>query len=324
MGRRLTATEAIELASTSALSTKRADRERIDRDVRTLYRGAGLSEPEVIWSESPRQACLLADERVGPIQCTTFAGDRIPANNRPPQLEDEITHIVMVWPAAESVLYFRYGFEFEQPSYPDSLWRPIGFGHGARLHPSGIGSYRNFDQVGSSQQWAVVRLTENVGWWRFHRSSVFLSERPESIVADQHGRPSNTGGPAVSFSDGWEVYAVDGMRVPAWAVEHPEHLLATEIDAIRNVEVRRIFISLSGGGYIEHRGNLLHADKWGELWEVPDVSGGFLRVVDATAMPTGEHKRYWLRVPPTVRTAHAAVAWTFDLEPGAYDPIRET
>jgi hypothetical protein len=33
---------------------------------------------------------------------------------------------------------------------------------------------------------------------------------------------------------------------------------------------------------------------------------------------------HWLRVPPTMRTAKEAVAWTFGQAPESYDPIVET
>jgi Domain of unknown function (DUF6745) len=39
-----------------------------------------------------------------------------------------------------------------------------------------------------------------------------------------------------------------------------------------------------------------------------------LIVVSATAEPDGSHRRYFLRVPPSTRTARAAVAWTFGFE----------
>jgi hypothetical protein len=41
---------------------------------------------------------------------------------------------------------------------------------------------------------------------------------------------------------------------------------------------------------------------------------------------TGElyFRDFWLRVPPTMRTAHEAAAWTFDKEAAEYGPSIQT
>ena len=43
-----------------------------------------------------------------------------------------------------------------------------------------------------------------------------------------------------------------------------------------------------------------------------------VEVVNSTAEPDGTYKDYFLRVPPDIETARAAVAWTFDVEPERY------
>lgn len=193
-----------------------------------------------------------------------------------------------------------------------------------RLHPAHIGSFRNWDDANVRVQWAMVRFVENVGWWRFHRTHAFVSERPTSVSLDHMNRPHSTEGPAVVFRDGWSVYAVDGIRLPWWTVEEPNRITHSSIDEIVDAELRRVLVTLSGDRYIEDRGSQIHADGWGELWEVPEIEGRFLRVVDSTPLPDGTRKRYWLRVPRRVDTAHAAVAWTFGLTSETYEPKVET
>jgi hypothetical protein len=46
-----------------------------------------------------------------------------------------------------------------------------------------------------------------------------------------------------------------------------------------------------------------------------------VEVVDATAEHDGTRRRYALRVPPMVRTGREAVAWTFGLDAGDYEPL---
>jgi hypothetical protein len=47
-----------------------------------------------------------------------------------------------------------------------------------------------------------------------------------------------------------------------------------------------------------------------------------VQVTNVTPEPDGTRRTYWLRVPPDVRTARQAVAWTFDLDEGDYHPAQ--
>jgi hypothetical protein len=49
-----------------------------------------------------------------------------------------------------------------------------------------------------------------------------------------------------------------------------------------------------------------------------------VKVRNSTPEPDGAYKDYFLRVPPTMRTAREAVAWTFGLEAEDYKPTQET
>jgi hypothetical protein len=49
-----------------------------------------------------------------------------------------------------------------------------------------------------------------------------------------------------------------------------------------------------------------------------------VHVTNATLEPDGTRKGYVLPVPPTVRTAREAVAWTFGMTAKTYRPAQET
>jgi hypothetical protein len=49
-----------------------------------------------------------------------------------------------------------------------------------------------------------------------------------------------------------------------------------------------------------------------------------VKVKNSTPEPDGLFKDYFLRVPPTVKTAHEAVAWTFGETPETYNPVMES
>jgi hypothetical protein len=76
------------------------------------------------------------------------------------------------------------------------------------------------------------------------------------------------------------------------------------------------------------RATLVHYDDFGRLWDArTDTSVDPIRVVEVVNATPDEHgssRRYFLRVPPNVPTAHEAVAWTFGLGAAEYVPARES
>ena len=99
--------------------------------------------------------------------------------------------------------------------------------------------------------------------------------------------------------------------------------------SFRNIEVRRRFIERIGYERFLTltRSVPVSKDDYGKLWRIALPRGEpimLVEVINATAEADGTRKRYFLRVPPQIQTARAAVAWTFDSEPGQYSPRVET
>lgn len=46
----------------------------------------------------------------------------------------------------------------------------------------------------------------------------------------------------------------------------------------------------------------------------------FVEVINGTVEADGKRKHYYLRVPPNMKTARQAVAWTYGLEEHEYNP----
>ena len=68
-------------------------------------------------------------------------------------------------------------------------------------------------------------------------------------------------------------------------------------------------------------------DEFGILYRkeiVDDEPLVMVKVVNSTPEPDGSFKDYFIRVPPDMETAHAAVAWTFDKTPETYSPLIQT
>ena len=160
------------------------------------------------------------------------------------------------------------------------------------------------------------------GWcWPFE-GIVVVCERPTVIHLDEALRPHASDGPAVVYDDGLELFAWHGTLVPRRVIEL-ETLTVRAIANEPNIEVRRLMIERYGvGRFRRHAGaELVHRDRWGTLWRLRlpgDEPLTTVEVVNSTPEPDGRRRRYELRVPPTMRTALGAVAWTFGLSPAAY------
>ena len=183
------------------------------------------------------------------------------------------------------------------------------------------------DKANLLMQWAD--LARSTFWWWPFEGIVFLSERPLSIRKDERTRLHNSNGPAVAFRDGWSVYYWHGVVVPADVIERPEQLTAERIDQEQNVEVRRVMVERMGyERYILESGaQVVHSDDIGILYrkEIPgDEPLVVVHVVNSTPEPDGSLKKYMLRVPPDMKTARGAVAWTFGLKEQEYQPVIQT
>jgi hypothetical protein len=138
-------------------------------------------------------------------------------------------------------------------------------------------------------------------------------------------------------SDIVNLYFWQGVMVPPFVILKPDSIRIRHIDRETNAEVRRVMIERYRHGEEIHgaatfirdgRGvRLDHHERYGTLWrrnirnDEPIV---MIEVVNRTREPDGRFKRYWLRVPPTMRTAREALAWTFDMPAQRYAPETET
>ena len=71
----------------------------------------------------------------------------------------------------------------------------------------------------------------------------------------------------------------------------------------------------------------IHSDDYGTLYRkeiANDEPLVMVKVVNSTPEPDGTFKDYFLRVPPTIKRAREAVAWTFDVPEEEYAPLVQT
>jgi hypothetical protein len=187
-----------------------------------------------------------------------------------------------------------------------------------------------YDQKRSRQLNMWRDIAQSCCWWWCFENYVVISERPTAChMTEAEGRLHCEDGQALAFSDGYSLYSWHGVNIPDDVVLHPEQLTVARIDAENNAEVRRVMLERYGEArYLQDSGaKPIHRDKSGVLFrkEIPgDEALVMVRVVNSTAEPDGHFKIYYLRVPPTIETARAAVAWTFGIEAKNYKPAVET
>lgn len=180
-------------------------------------------------------------------------------------------------------------------------------------------------------------LARSAMWWWPYDQLCIVCDRPELVRIGERGQLHAETGPAVRFRDGWSIYAVRGIRIPADVIEQPQAITVERIDRERNQEIRRVMIQryrlgepLSGAAaFIRDTGGerLDHEEGIGTLWRRErrgDTPIVMVEVINGTPGPDGRFRHYWLRVPPTIRTAREAVAWTYGLRPEEYRPAKRT
>lgn len=148
-----------------------------------------------------------------------------------------------------------------------------------------------------------------------------VSEPATGLKINRAGRLHCEDGPAATFSDGFQIHAWDGVVFPGeWIKEKPE---PREAFTWRNTEQRRIACEMVGWDNIFKvmDAEVVNKDKNPEIGELICIKDWrdenpemFLRV------RCGTGRNFVLPVPPHMKTALEANAWTWGLEPNEYRP----
>lgn len=167
------------------------------------------------------------------------------------------------------------------------------------------------------QHWETLSL--HSGPRIIHEHFAMISDRPRVLTVDDNRQPHAESGPFCRWSDGFELYSVHGVRVPAWVVNHPELITVKLIQSEQNAEVRRVMREKYGNGrYLKDIGaKLVHVDT--VAVDKQDPSAGS---ITRALMQDDEGHRwlvgsdgstnrvYYMRVPDDVQTcteAHKAL-----------------
>lgn len=183
------------------------------------------------------------------------------------------------------------------------------------------------DDVEESNLDNLIALASGAHAYICFEKECLLSERPLELHLDEQFRAHHATGPAIVYANDLKVFCWRGARAPETAITCDTNL--ARIDSEYNIEFRRVLIERYGTHqYLLDTGaEIRQHDKFGALY-VKEVWGDepivMVHITNATPEPDGQFRTYFLRVPPTIRTAREAVAWTFGMTADEYDPIVES
>ncbi|WUT33105.1 hypothetical protein OG392_31095 [Streptomyces sp. NBC_00691] len=342
-----------------AAATGPADRAAAEAGVRLAYRTAGLAAPErVLWADSPLAAVALVRGLDGRGRSVRDEVRTRPWAEERRRLHDDLGPAGWAahWQATGAHLWdltrsladrIRAGVT-EAAAGPDGPDETAAGGDGAAgpaasgreatavrlvLLDAVLGQHdaawlAAFDGHGDRLE-GLAAVAGQAGWWWPYENVTVVCERPVELHRDEAGRLDRGDGPALAFADGFALYAWRGMTVPADFLAGLAGLTPERIRDEENAELRRVMLEYHGyDRYLAASGaRHEHRDETGVLWRIEladDEDVVMVEVVNSTPEPDGSHRTYWLRVPPTTRTAREGVAWTFGLRPEAYEPLVQT
>jgi hypothetical protein len=162
----------------------------------------------------------------------------------------------------------------------------------------------------------LIELAKYSGWLNVYEDVVVFQDRPEYIKFDNEKRLHCDSGPAIRYTDGFAVYVWHGTSIPAEWIDNKDTMDVSIALTWPNVEQRRCACEILGWKKVIDtlKSTVIDEDndpEVGTLLEIdlPEIGKEkFLRVM------CGTKREFVLPVPPSMKTALQANAWTFGVE----------
>ena len=163
----------------------------------------------------------------------------------------------------------------------------------------------------------LLELAINGGWNYVDENLVVCIERPHTIKFDEQKRLHAENGAAIEYSDGFAIYAWHGVNVPDEWIRDKGFLTAEMALKEPNMERRRAACEILGWAKIlkDLNSEIIDQDDDPEigtllLVDIPQIGKEmFLQVLCGTG------RTFAMPVPPHMKTALEANAWTYDIDP---------
>jgi hypothetical protein len=206
-------------------------------------------------------------------------------------------------------------------SVRDSVWDSVGASVYGQHDAGWLSFYSIFNEVfglkeETNKLQGLWKLAQSGGWALPHKEICWISERHNKVKRDDRGRLHCDGNSALSYPDGFSIYAWHGTRIPTkWGETHSNSWDAKWLLEEKNQELRRVLFQ--GLGYARVMASLgsklLHTDKDMELHRIENVDLEPLLLLRVKCPSTNAF--YALRVPPQMTRCEQARQWTFGDEP---------
>lgn len=173
-----------------------------------------------------------------------------------------------------------------------------------------------------SLMFPCMELSKHCSCINAYKDYVIISERPTKILFDDNKRLHSEIGAAIEFSNGEKYYSWHGVSVPELWIKNKELLKPEDALKVVNMDQRKAACEILGWNNILKKlnGKVIDKNKNPQIGtlieaEIPGVGKErFLQV------QCGTGRTFSLIVPPTVKTAIEANAWTYALDADQYKP----
>ena len=255
------------------LCTDPADRPRAEAAVRKCYEIAGLPHPKrIVWCGSPLSQGLTraiamgldgkASVEVGK-DVWDSVRDSVSASvwaSVSDSVRDSVGASVRdsVWASVRDSVWDSVGASVRDSvwaSVRDSVWDSVGDSVGdsgyGQHDANWLAFYQYFAEACglSDETKKLVGLWElgrSANWWLPHQNICWISDRHDHLHRNDAGRLHCETGPALSYRDGWCIWAIGGVRVDEQIVMQPRTQTVEQIRAEQNAEIKRIRIERFG------------------------------------------------------------------------------
>lgn len=164
------------------------------------------------------------------------------------------------------------------------------------------------------QCWATI--AKSIGWWTPYEDHCFISDRPRVVKFDNEKRLHREDGLAIEYSDGWGIAAWHGTRIPREWILDKKSLTAKIALTWSNIEQRRAACEILGWVNVlnELQAKTLDRDEDPEIGELLEVEIPEIGTEKFLKVQCGTGRTFALPVPPEMKTALQANAWTFGID----------
>lgn len=251
--------EFVEKWTDIGLCTAPADRRQAERGIRDAYWSDGRAAPEIVWCGSPLSMGLTQEIVTTRASVAKSVGKRV---------RDRVWSGVwdIVWNGVwDNVRYSVWSSVQERvcERVRETVWNIVCNGVQARVqsgvHYSGygqhdaywLGFYDYFREVcGLVEQTEKLTglslIAKSAGWFLPHEHICWVSERHNVLNRDDAGRLHCETGPAISYPDGFSIWALNGVLIDETIVMRPETQTIAKIQGEQNEEIKRIRIERFG------------------------------------------------------------------------------